>query len=456
MKKLIVFLLIVVVVLLVFPVSNLFAPRAVPPEISAKSTDPELQKIASVMAGKCMDCHSTHIRRPFYSGLPIAKGMMEADVLRGMDWFNSEKEYFSGDPLPSEAILAKTQRVLENNSMPPLRYKLLHWSAGVGAQEMEEWISWIRRCRAKANGAEGSSDPMYREPLLPLAEVTGLNPDKVALGNLMFHDNRLSADDSLSCASCHDLQKGGSDEAQFSTGINGQVGGINSPTVYNSDHNLLQFWDGRSTDLQDQANGPVANPIEMGSNWEQVLGKLTQDKEVVAAFEALYENGLTSDNITDAIAEFEKSLTTPNSKFDRYLGGNEGALSAAEQEGYALFKSSGCATCHVGQALGGKSFEKVSRFGDYLTDRGDIKEPDNGRFNFTKDESDRHKFKVPILRNIAHTWPYLHDGSTSDLAAVVRMMAKYEVDQSLTDEQVDQMVQFLNALNGEYQGQLLQ
>jgi cytochrome c peroxidase len=218
---------------------------------------------------------------------------------------------------------------------------------------------------------------------------------------------------------------------------------------------LAQFWDGRAKDLQEQAAGPVSNPVEMGADWNEVLEKLKDDKDYVAAFGELYPEGITKETVTDAIAEFEKSLVTVNSRFDRYLRGDADAMTPEEIEGYELFKTYGCSTCHVGQAMGGQSFEKMGRYADYFAARGNPTEVDEGRYNFTKEENDRRKFKVPTLRNIDLTFPYFHDASANDLNEAIEVMARYQLDKLITDDEVKLIEDFLKALTGEYQGQPL-
>jgi cytochrome c peroxidase len=278
----------------------------------------------------------------------------------------------------------------------------------------------------------------------------------VALGKKLYHDSRLSGDGTVSCATCHALDKGGCDQLRFSKGINGAEGDINAPTVYNAGFHVRQFWDGRAANLKEQAGGPVTNPIEMGAQWPDVIAALEKDQEYVAAFDALFGGKITSNNIQEAIATFEESLVTTGSKFDRYLTGEIAALAPDEREGYELFKGNACSTCHTGAVLGGLSFELMGRREDYFADRGGIIKPDYGRFNFTGEEEDRHKFKVPTLRNVAVTFPYFHDGITSDLKEVVRIMAVYNSGESLSEGELDRIVAFLNTLTGEYEGELLQ
>lgn len=290
------------------------------------------------------------------------------------------------------------------------------------------------------------------EPVQPLPQTLHLNPDKVALGNKLFNDKRLSKDNSMSCASCHDLAKGGCDQRKVSTGVNGQQGPINAPTVYNSYFNIKQFWDGRVNNLQEQANGPVNNPKEMGANWNDVQARLENDPQYTKLFMKVYGSGVTVNNITDAIAEYEHSLITP-SRFDDYLRGNKNAITAQEKHGYALFKSFGCASCHNGINFGGTQFVKMGIFHDYYKDRGTpITEADLGVYNLTHKEADKYVFKVPTLRNIEITYPYYHDGSINSLKVAVIMMGYYESDIRISSADADDIVAFLCSLTGKELG----
>lgn len=293
-----------------------------------------------------------------------------------------------------------------------------------------------------------------REPITPLPESVELDARKVALGERLFHDARLSADDTVSCASCHDLAKGGVDRQAHSTGIGGAQGKTNAPTVFNSAYNFRQFWDGRAADLVEQAGGPVHNPIEMGSSWAQVLEKLGRDRDLVDYFATLYPGGLQNRNIQDAIATFERSLVTP-SRFDRFLRGDREALSAREQAGYRLFKDYGCTACHQGMNVGGNMYQSFGIFGNYFQERGKDEPEDQGRYNVTKREEDRHRFKVPSLRNVALTAPYFHDGSVARLEDAVRVMGRYQLGRILSEREVTDIVAFLNSLNGFWRGKPL-
>ncbi len=286
------------------------------------------------------------------------------------------------------------------------------------------------------------------EPIRPIPLTAGVDPAKAALGRALFHDPRLSRDDTISCASCHDLSSGGDDGRKISVGIEGKKGAINSPTVFNAGLNFRQFWDGRVTTLEQQIDDPVQSPAEMGSLWPDVVAKLYQDSEYPKRFQALYADGISRNSIRNAIAEFMRSLLTPGSRFDRWLGGDESALSAGEKHGYALFKHYGCASCHQGANVGGNMFQVFGVLNEYFRRRGNITDADLGRFNVTGNPADRHAFKVPSLRMAAHTAPYLHDGSAATLRDAVDAMFTFQLGREAPDADKDAIVAFIRTLAG--------
>ncbi len=304
-------------------------------------------------------------------------------------------------------------------------------------------------CGSSEEEAAPPSAPPPAPVLLEALPTPEVNMTKVLLGRRLFHDGRLSGDGSVSCSTCHSLDHGGAEPRATSIGIGAAVGPINSPTVLNSSLNFVQFWDGRAATLEDQARGPVANPLEMGSDFNRVLANLTAEPTYVTEFAGLYPDGITEANIVDAIAEYERSLITPG-RFDRFIAGETDALTAEERAGYELFTTVGCTSCHRGPNIGGTMYQKMGLVRDYFAARGTpLTEADNGRFNVTHDEADRHFFKVPTLRNVALTAPYLHDGTQATLPDVVRVMGLYQLGRELTDEQVTQLVAFLGSLTGE-------
>lgn len=293
------------------------------------------------------------------------------------------------------------------------------------------------------------------EPISPIPQFLPLDERKVALGSRLFHDTRLSRDNSVSCASCHVLSKGGVDGLKHSVGIGKQRGDMNAPTVFNSGFNFRQFWNGRAQSLEDQIDGPVHNPKEMASSWPEIVAKLQQDPAYAAEFRALYRDGMQPRNIKHAIATFERSLITPNSRFDKYLRGDRDALTQDEIQGYQLFKRYGCVACHQGVNVGGNLYERLGVMRDFFKTRGDIAPADLGRFAITGKPEDRHVFRVPSLRNIALTAPYLHDGSVDALGEVVVIMGQYQLGVSIPPGDVALIVRFLHTLTGEYGGKPL-
>ncbi|MGF1799732.1 cytochrome-c peroxidase [Vibrio gigantis] len=404
----------------------------------------------------CSYCHTGDSEMPFYADWPIAKNLMDKDLQSGMRHFEIT-QLFNGvqgqEPI-SEVALARIEKVLYNDSMPPKIYQSMHWSAGISKEEKHTLLKWIRQTRADLHANSPVHDEGKKLALQPIYSSFDVNEDRAKLGKALYHDTRLSGDDTVSCASCHGLDTGGVDNLVGSVGIHGQVGGINAPTVFNSVYNKLQFWDGRANDLQDQAGGPPFNPIEMGSEgWDQIVDKLSNDQELVAMFDKTYEGEISGYTITHAIAEFEKTLTTPNSRFDQYLTGNVDAIDSHEKYGLMLFKKYSCGTCHAGEAMGGETFEAMGLKADYFSDRGsEITPEDMGRFNVTGNETDRHKFKVPTLRNIELTAPYFHDGQAETLDKAIFGMGKYQVGVEMSDDEVDAIKAFLKTLTGEYKG----
>ena len=455
MKKNMIVVLVLVLIALVFPLSNLLRGAPDNAFTKAKPADPLQSKVFAMLGTKCADCHTAETALPFYAKLPVVGTQIQKDIHTARQRLDYQAELLgSNNKCAGEVLLAKTEATLNKGDMPPLPYLALHWNARLSAEEKATTLEWIRTERAKNYVTTGVATQFQNDPIQPLPEKIELDARKVALGNKLFHDKRLSHDNTLSCASCHDLAKGGTDQAQHSTGVGKQVGGINSPTVFNSAFQFAMFWDGRAPTLEAQADGPVNNPIEMASNWQEAIPKLQQDAELTAAFNAVYPQGYSKETITEAIATFERSLLTP-SRFDAYLRGKADALTPAEQHGYTLFKQNGCACCHVGKLLGGQSYELMGREADYIADRGNITDADKGRFSVTKSDDDLHKFKVPTLRNIAITFPYLHDGTTSDLKQVVQLMVKYQTGEGLSAADTADLVAFLNSLTGTLDGKPL-
>ena len=282
------------------------------------------------------------------------------------------------------------------------------------------------------------------EPIQPIPAAQPKNEKMVELGKMLFFDPRLSKSGFISCNSCHNLSMGGTDNLQTSVGHSWHQGPINSPTVLNSSMNLAQFWDGRAKDLKEQAGGPIANPGEMAFTHELAVGVLQSIPEYRTRFKQLFNNDkIDIGMVTDAIASFEETLVTPDSRFDKWLKGDKQALNQTELEGYKLFKESGCTGCHNGAAVGGGSFQKFGIHEPYKT-----ASKAEGRFAVTGKDADRFMFKVPTLRNVELTYPYFHDGAAATLEEAVDTMGRLQLGRKFTKDENAKIVAFLKTLTG--------
>ncbi len=289
--------------------------------------------------------------------------------------------------------------------------------------------------------------------------------EKVELGRMLYFDPRFSETGTVSCNSCHNLMLGGDDNRDFSMGVHGKTGGRSAPTVWNSAFASSQFWDGRAPSLEDQAKGPVVNPVEMGmSDLEKAMNRVRAIPGYKPYFERAFggKDSMTVENAAKAVAAFERTMITPNSPYDRFVKGDKKALTAQQQRGMQAFADTGCTSCHSGAAFNGPSmpagtgfFMKFPTFADsdYVKKFGFIK--DKGRFEVTGKEADMHLFKVPTLRNVALTAPYFHNGSVATLDEAIRVMAKVQLNVDLDDAKVADIEAFLNALTGEFPEQML-
>ena len=278
------------------------------------------------------------------------------------------------------------------------------------------------------------------------ASTAVITDEKIALGRMLYYEPRLSKNQKISCNSCHQLDKFGVDNSPTSEGHKGQKGDRNSPTVYNAAAHIAQFWDGRAPTVEAQAKGPVMNPVEMAMPSEkQVVAVLTSMPEYVAAFKKAFpddKNPVTLDNAANAIGAFERKLVTP-SRWDKYLKGDQAALTDDEKAGFNRFAEAGCITCHSGVLVGGKMYQKLGVLKAYPD------ESDAGRFKVTKNEADKMSFKVPSLRNIEKTGPYFHNGKVAALEQAVAQMAEYQLGKQLSEADVKSITTWLKALTGE-------
>ena len=282
------------------------------------------------------------------------------------------------------------------------------------------------------------------EPIQPVKPPANINLGMVELGKKLYFDPRLSKSGFISCNSCHNLSMGGTDNIPTSIGDKWQQGPINAPTVLNSSLNVAQFWDGRAADLKEQAGGPIANPGEMAFSHTLAIDVLQSIPGYVREFRQVFgKDKIDIDQVTTAIAEFEKTLVTPNSRFDQWLLGKKDALSKDELEGYKLFKESGCVACHNGEAVGGNSFQKMGVVEPYKGNTSD------GRAAVTGNDADRFNYQVPTLRNVEMTYPYFHDGAYWTLTEAVDVMGRLQLGKKFSKEENARIVAFLKTLTGE-------
>lgn len=325
--------------------------------------------------------------------------------------------------------------------------------------------SWLARFRHLGLAALGvmlgmaviyawAGDMIVREPLAPLRPPSTLDPEQVALGAALFADPILSSKEKFSCTSCHDLSAGGTINEPRTIGYEGRIHRFNAPTIFNVGNNYLLGWRGDFTSLEAQNEKVLLDENIMGATWPMLISRLRESQTYSASFQRIYGHPADRADVLDALATFQRSLTTPNSAFDKYLKGDSTALTSKEVEGYRLFKDYGCASCHQGSNVGGNMFQKFGIFASppASSSPGD---GDLGRFTLTGKEADKGVFRVPSLRNVAVTAPYFHDGRVSSLPEAVSIMGSSQLGRTLSPDDVDTLVAFLNTLTGEYNAQKL-
>lgn len=283
------------------------------------------------------------------------------------------------------------------------------------------------------------------EPIKPIQAAQVSDAGKVELGKKLWFEPRLSMSGIISCNTCHNLSMGGTDNLKTSIGHGWKAGPVNSPTVFNSSLAIAQFWDGRAADLKEQAGGPIQADVEMNMPHTLAVGILQSIPGYVDEFKRVYgKDKIDIDMITDSIAEFEKTLVTPNARFDKWLAGDDKALTEKELAGYTLFKESGCVACHNGPAAGGTSFQRMGVVEPYKTSS-----PAEGRSAVTGVDADRFNFKVPTLRNVELTYPYFHDGQAATLEEAVDIMGRLQLGRTYSADEIGSIVAFLKTLTGE-------
>jgi cytochrome c peroxidase len=299
-----------------------------------------------------------------------------------------------------------------------------------------------------AVGPHAVADPLD-EPIKPIPLTFATDPAKAALGQSLFMDKRFSRTNSIACVSCHGFDQGGASPLAKPIGASGKAHFLNSPSVFNSAFNFRQLWSGGLDSVESVVDQVVKSPLVFDSSWDEIIRKLAADRELSGRFKQVYRDGLTQVNLSNALAEYTRSLTTPNARFDNFLRGDANAINAEEKKGYTLFKQYGCVACHQGVNAGGNMYQKFGVMGDYFKNRGNVVEADYGRFNFTRRESDRFVFRVPSLRNVILTAPYFHDGSAATIGDAVDVMFMYQLGRAAPQQDKELIIKFLATLTGD-------
>ena len=297
--------------------------------------------------------------------------------------------------------------------------------------------------------------PIKQEPISPIPQTIDVDKAKAQLGKTLFFDTRFSKNKTVSCATCHQLDTGGDDNVAMGISSATDRHIINTPSIFNARYNFRQNWDGSARTLEEQIEMVMRNHHEFNNTWDNVITRLVMDKNLSKTFNSIYKESANKQNIINAIVEYEKTLITPDSRFDRYLRNENDSLTKNEIAGYHLFKQYGCISCHQGINVGGNLYQKFGIFYDYLAERGDINRPDYGKFNTTNRYMDKFVFKVPSLRNVEVTAPYLHDGSAGTLEEAISIMGKTQLGRTLTDSEISLIKSFLKSLTGEFNNRSL-
>jgi cytochrome c peroxidase len=292
------------------------------------------------------------------------------------------------------------------------------------------------------------------EPISPIPSATGLDAKKVRLGRRLFEDRRLSKSGRVACVDCHPTTALGTDRSIRPLG-GARDGVVKTPTIFNVALNSMHYWDGRAKTLEEQIEIAFRNPVELASSLEHALSTLKGDAQYVAVFTESYPGGITKTALKDALVTYERSLVTPDSRFDRYLRGEPKAITEEEKEGYRLFKKY-CVTCHHGHNLGGNKYQTFGAYKDFYGDARPASRFDLGLFNLTRNKYDRHKFRVPSLRLAVLTAPYLHDGSSQTLEGTLAAIAEYQIGKTIDAIERARIIQFLKTLPGRYEGRALE
>ncbi len=284
----------------------------------------------------------------------------------------------------------------------------------------------------------------------PIPQQQASSSTIMSLGKKLFNEARLSKEHSHTCASCHQLPLFGTDQEETYIGFHNVAGAINTPTILNVHYNFKQFWDGRAESINEVIDDHIFDKTIFNNDWDTIIQRLNDNPDYKTLFGEAFQDGITENNIEFSIKTYLTTLTTPNAPFDLFISGDAAAISNDAKKGFELFKQFGCISCHQGKNIGGNLFQKMGVYKNYFEEKQFISQSDLGRYNVTGKEKDKFVFKVPSLRNVTRTAPYLHDGTAKNLKDVIRIMAEYQVGQPIVEQEITYIVEFLKTLNGEF------
>ncbi|MDD2538758.1 MAG: cytochrome c peroxidase [Bacteroidales bacterium] len=419
------------------------------PSADLKNAD---QMYAIIDQGGCLICHGgsedfcTHINWPVF-GQAIRRDAEKA--IRYADASPELDKLFMDLPI-DKTHLMKLQHVVSRRSMPPLSFTIIHWKAPMTRDKQEIFLAWIYNQLSTHFSHPVPVGKKTFQPIVPIPDTFSTDQAKVMLGNALYHDTRLSSDNTVSCATCHNPERGGVDNLDYSVGVFNQPGTTTTLSSFNAVLDPFFFWDGKASSLKEQLSIALLDPVKMGNeSFDEIAAKLQADPSFTSRFLESYPDGFSLETVTDALQEYHKTLITPDSPFDWYLKGQTDAIGHLEQRGYELFKRYGCATCHNSAGMGGNSFQLMGVAHSFFPDREKVMLEDLGRYKITSRAEDMHKFKVPGLRNVALTYPYFHNASAKTLEQAVTDMAYYQRNKELSKRKIHKIVLFLKTLSTE-------
>lgn len=424
---------------------GIFVSRLVNKPPSDKLSKMEQMEVI-IDEGGCMVCHASPEYASHRIHWPVVGYLIEKDAKRGIRFSNMSHafEQLYEKKSITQPVLYKLQRIALNRSMPPLSFQLVHWKSPLIKGKRDILLDWVYNRLSEDYDVPYPVTHALFQPIQPLPDSLPTDPLKATLGRSLYYN--------LSCASCHNPETGGTDNLPFSIGVHNQPSETSTLTTFNAIFHTVFSWDGKATTPEEMVSLHFKDPVKMQADTIDVLiDVLAENKELMDLFAQAYpDTDMTENTLIDALVEYLKTLITPNSPFDRYLKGDEDAISRDAKKGYDLFKKYSCATCHSGVPVGGLSLEYVGTANEFFINREELILEDMGHYKVTGNPIDIHRFKVPGLRNIELTYPYFHNSVTDNLRIAVSAMAYHQRGKKLSEKEKDKIIAFLKTLTGEH------